>query len=89
MKFKAHIKLTEEQKEAYMPLQHIDFEFTFKDILEELIDKDEHYPVRHVLIPWLLAGNQPEIMMNENEIKHVCNEIELMGAKKRFKGESG
>lgn len=68
MKFKAHIKLTEEQKKS-RPVGYgnpgeeaIYFEFSIQHLIEDLSSDIYDADLREVLIPWLMAGNQPEIV---------------------------
>jgi hypothetical protein len=76
MKFKAHIKLTDEHKNLYEwrlnkdqweAPEHMDIEFTFKELLEEFLLNDYRVHFRKILFPWLMDGNHPEIIECEPE----------------------
>lgn len=72
MKFKAHIKLTDEQyqdlvrhsMEPVVPEEkrYFDIEFTLQDLAYFLTTGSSmSYSFKEILIPWLLRGNMPEI----------------------------
>ena len=67
MKFKAHIKLTDEQKTLRRmadktEVEAIDIEFSIQDLIEELT-LDQYTPdIRQILVPWLMDKNQPEVI---------------------------
>ena len=73
MKFKAHIKLTEEQSQDAVrygaeDAEYADVEFTLFDLACGAVSRDVPYSFRELLIPWLLAGNQPEVILSDEEL---------------------
>lgn len=81
MKFKAHIKLTEEQRQdairyEFEDKEYHDIEFTLKDLAEHLFMLHEThvlpYDIREKLVPWLLGGNQPDIIFSDDVAKSAA-----------------